>query len=129
MWADDRKSKHQYSAYLRFPGRRSCRRACATGQKTVGVSSVIGFETWSVAADMVIMITLVNAGGADGGNDENLRAKINTLDYELKNLQQERSLLVLQHEKELRDLQLKADADFKRAQVAHVQRVMSRSRI
>ena len=51
-------------------------------------------------------------------NDENLRARINTLDYELKNLQQERGLLVLQHEKELRDLQVKAEADFKRAQAA-----------
>jgi mitotic spindle assembly checkpoint protein MAD1 len=40
------------------------------------------------------------------------------LDYELKNLQQERGLLVLQHEKELRDLQIKAEADFKRAQAA-----------
>ena len=36
----------------------------------------------------------------------------------MKNLQQERGLLVLQHEKELRDLQLKAEADFKRAQAA-----------
>jgi mitotic spindle assembly checkpoint protein MAD1 len=52
----------------------------------------------------------------DASNDENLRARINTLDYELKNLQQERGLLVLQHEKELRDLQVKAEADFKRAQ-------------
>ena len=40
------------------------------------------------------------------------------MDYELKNLQQERGLLVLQHEKELRDLQIKAEADFKRAQAA-----------
>jgi mitotic spindle assembly checkpoint protein MAD1 len=54
----------------------------------------------------------------DTSNDENLRARINTLDYELKNLQQERGLLVLQHEKELRDLQVKAEADFKRAQAA-----------
>jgi mitotic spindle assembly checkpoint protein MAD1 len=57
-------------------------------------------------------------GKPDTSNDENLRARINTLDYELKNLQQERGLLVLQHEKELRDLQVKAEADFKRAQVA-----------
>jgi mitotic spindle assembly checkpoint protein MAD1 len=54
----------------------------------------------------------------DTSNDENLRARINTLDYELKNLQQERGLLVLQHEKELRDIQIKAEADFKRAQAA-----------
>ena len=36
----------------------------------------------------------------------------------MKNLQQERGLLVLQHERELRDLQVKAEADFKRAQAA-----------
>ena len=54
----------------------------------------------------------------DTSNDENLRAKINTLDYELKNLQQERGLLVLQHEKELRELQVRAEAETKRAQAA-----------
>ena len=54
----------------------------------------------------------------EASNDENLRARINTLEYELKNVQQERSLLVLQHEKELRDLQVTAEADFKRAQAA-----------
>lgn len=40
------------------------------------------------------------------------------MDYELKNLHQERGLLVLQHEKELRDLQVKAETEFKRAQVS-----------
>ncbi len=52
----------------------------------------------------------------EASNDENLRARINTLDYELKNIQQERSLLILQHEKELRDWQVKAEGYFKRAQ-------------
>jgi mitotic spindle assembly checkpoint protein MAD1 len=42
----------------------------------------------------------------------------NTLRYELENLRQERDLTQLRHEKELRDLQLKADADFRKAQVS-----------
>ncbi|KIW65895.1 hypothetical protein PV04_08110 [Phialophora macrospora] len=50
--------------------------------------------------------------------DESLRAKINSLEYELKNLQQERGLLTLQHEKELRDQQVRAENDFKKYQVA-----------
>lgn len=37
--------------------------------------------------------------------------------YELENLKQERDLTALRHEKELRDLQAKADADFRKAQV------------
>ena len=51
-------------------------------------------------------------------NDENLRARINALEYELKNIQQERNVVKLQHEKELRDVQAKADADFKKYQAA-----------
>lgn len=54
----------------------------------------------------------------DTAHDESLRAKINALDYELKTLQQERGVLTLQHEKELRDLQAKAEADFKARQTA-----------
>ena len=54
----------------------------------------------------------------DTSNDENLRARINTLEYELKNTQQERGLLTLQHEKELRDLQARREADFKKAEAA-----------
>lgn len=50
--------------------------------------------------------------------DENLRAKINSLEYELKNLQQERGLLSLQHEKELREQQIRAENDFKKYQAA-----------
>lgn len=42
---------------------------------------------------------------------------MNTLKYELENIKQERDLVGLRHEKELRDLQLKADADFRKAQV------------
>ncbi|PKY08926.1 hypothetical protein P168DRAFT_26571 [Aspergillus campestris IBT 28561] len=48
---------------------------------------------------------------------EELRIQNNTLKYELENLKQERDLVVLRHEKELRDLQLKADADFRKFQV------------
>ncbi|KAI9728881.1 MAG: coiled-coil domain-containing protein mad1 [Cirrosporium novae-zelandiae] len=54
---------------------------------------------------------------ADIGNEE-LRVEINTLRYELDTLKQEKELTSLQHEKELRDLQVKADADFKKAQAS-----------
>ncbi|KIX03358.1 uncharacterized protein Z518_06910 [Rhinocladiella mackenziei CBS 650.93] len=54
----------------------------------------------------------------DSAQDENLRAKINSLEYELKNLQQERGLLALQHDKELREQQARAEADFKKYQAA-----------
>ncbi|KNG89649.1 M protein repeat protein [Aspergillus nomiae NRRL 13137] len=49
---------------------------------------------------------------------EELRVQVNTLKYELENIKQERDLMVLRHEKELRDVQLKADADFRKAQAA-----------
>jgi mitotic spindle assembly checkpoint protein MAD1 len=45
--------------------------------------------------------------------------QVNTLRYELENFKQERDLMLLRHDKELRDLQLKADADFRKAQVCH----------
>ncbi|PYI21614.1 hypothetical protein BO99DRAFT_71814 [Aspergillus violaceofuscus CBS 115571] len=47
---------------------------------------------------------------------EELRVQVNTLKYELENFKQERDLMILRHEKELRELQLKADADFRKAQ-------------
>ncbi|OJZ88509.1 hypothetical protein ASPFODRAFT_546307 [Aspergillus luchuensis CBS 106.47] len=47
---------------------------------------------------------------------EELLVQVNTLKYELENFKQERDLMVLRHEKELRDLQLKADSDFRKAQ-------------
>ncbi|PGH06703.1 hypothetical protein AJ80_08120 [Polytolypa hystricis UAMH7299] len=53
----------------------------------------------------------------DAGNEE-LRVQISTLRYELDNLKQERDLTALHHEKELRDLQVRADADFRKAQAA-----------
>ncbi|GFF26324.1 spindle assembly checkpoint component MAD1 [Aspergillus lentulus] len=49
---------------------------------------------------------------------EELRVQVSTLRYELENIKQERDLMTLRHEKELRDLQLKADADFRKAQAA-----------
>ncbi|RMZ82651.1 hypothetical protein DV738_g1644, partial [Chaetothyriales sp. CBS 135597] len=50
--------------------------------------------------------------------DENVRARLNALEYEVRNLQQERDMLVLQHQKELNDTQAKAEADFKRYQAS-----------
>jgi hypothetical protein len=52
----------------------------------------------------------------DAGNEE-LRVQISTLRYELDNIKQERDLSELRHEKELRELQARADADFRKAQV------------
>lgn len=53
---------------------------------------------------------------ADHGN-EDLRAQINTLHYELESLKQEREMTTLSHQAELRDAQNKADAEYRRAQV------------
>lgn len=58
----------------------------------------------------------MNNHQADIGN-EDLRAQIKTLQYELDSFKQERELTNLRHEKELRDAHIKAEADFKRAQV------------
>jgi len=51
-------------------------------------------------------------------NNESLRAQLNTLQYELDALKQERELTTLQHQQELRDVQGRAETDFKRAQAA-----------
>ncbi|KAI9691390.1 MAG: coiled-coil domain-containing protein mad1 [Bogoriella megaspora] len=51
-------------------------------------------------------------------SNEDLRAQINALQYELDSIKQERELTALQHQQELRDIQSKSDADFKRAQAA-----------
>lgn len=48
---------------------------------------------------------------------EELRVKLSTLTYELANLKQEREMEAIRYEKETRSLQLKADADFRKAQV------------
>jgi mitotic spindle assembly checkpoint protein MAD1 len=43
--------------------------------------------------------------------------QVSTLRYELENIKQEQELQTLQHEKETREIQIKADADFRKAQV------------
>ena len=53
----------------------------------------------------------------DHGN-EDLRAEIKALQYELSTFSQERELLVLRHEKELREAQSAAEGDFRKTQVS-----------
>ncbi|KAI9852915.1 MAG: Mitotic spindle assembly checkpoint protein MAD1 [Thelocarpon superellum] len=53
----------------------------------------------------------------DHGN-EDLRAQVKALQYELSTFKQERELVELRHEKELREVQKKGEADFKRAQAS-----------
>lgn len=52
----------------------------------------------------------------DIGNEQ-YRAQIKTLQYELEMMKQERELNTVHHAKELRDLQTKAEVEYKRAQV------------
>lgn len=66
-----------------------------------------------------MLISLSFSSMLDAGNEE-LRIQISTLRYELENIKQDRDLAALQHEKELRDLQVRADADFRKAQVGQV---------
>lgn len=47
-----------------------------------------------------------------------MRAQLNTLQYELDTLKQEKELATLEHQGELREIEKRADADFKRAQAA-----------
>ncbi|KAK4939893.1 coiled-coil domain-containing protein mad1, partial [Elasticomyces elasticus] len=53
----------------------------------------------------------------DIGNEQ-LRAQINSLQYELETVKQERELAALRHQSEIREFQTRAEADFKRAQTA-----------
>lgn len=55
------------------------------------------------------------AAKPDIGN-EDLRAQVKTLQYELESFKQERELSKLRHDKELRDVQLKAEEVFRKAQ-------------
>ena len=64
----------------------------------------------------IISMKLIESHLTDSGNEE-LRVQVNTLRYELENIEQERDLAALRHEKEVRDLQARADADFRKAQV------------
>lgn len=52
-----------------------------------------------------------------------LQARVNKLEYELRNLEAERGMISLQHEKELREAQARADADYKRYQDAETARL------
>ena len=52
--------------------------------------------------------------------NEDLRAQINTLRYELETAKQEQEKLKLEHNGEIRDLQVRAEADFKKAQQAEI---------
>lgn len=56
------------------------------------------------------------ADEVDIGN-EDLRAQVKTLQYELESFKQERELAALRHDKELRDVQVKAEEIFRKAQV------------
>ncbi|KAI9823989.1 MAG: Mitotic spindle assembly checkpoint protein MAD1 [Phylliscum demangeonii] len=56
-------------------------------------------------------------GKHDAGNQD-LRAELNALQYELSSLKQERDLHSFKNDKELRDLRAKAEADDARAQAA-----------
>ncbi|KAK5108517.1 hypothetical protein LTR62_008257 [Meristemomyces frigidus] len=51
-------------------------------------------------------------------NNENIRAQLNTLQYEYDSLKQERELTALNHQQELREAQSRGESDFKRAQAA-----------
>jgi mitotic spindle assembly checkpoint protein MAD1 len=50
--------------------------------------------------------------------NEDLRAQLNTLRYELDTAKQEKEMLKLEHAQEIRDMQSRAEADFRRAQQA-----------
>jgi len=50
--------------------------------------------------------------------NEDLRAQLNTLRYELETTRQEREMSKLEHAQELRDAQNRADSDFRKAQQA-----------
>lgn len=61
------------------------------------------------------------SGRADGAlvdaGNEDLHAQLKKFQYEVDAFRQEKEMMKLRHEKELRDVQAKAEADFKRAQV------------
>lgn len=50
--------------------------------------------------------------------NESIRAQVHKLNYEIETLKQERELVDIRHEKELRDAQAKADAEFRKTQAA-----------
>ncbi|KAI5291484.1 coiled-coil domain-containing protein mad1 [Ascosphaera aggregata] len=62
-------------------------------------------------------------------NNEELRVQISTLQYELENLRQEKEFMALSHEKELRELRVRADADFRKAQLSEANANKSQHKI
>lgn len=52
-----------------------------------------------------------------------LQSRVNKLEYEIRNLEAERSMIALQHEKELREAQARADADYRKYQDAESERL------
>lgn len=52
-----------------------------------------------------------------------LQARVNKLEYEIRNLEAERGMLTLQHEKELREAQARADVDYRKYQDAESERI------
>ena len=67
---------------------------------------------------MAVRVQLYANIGPVHTGDEDLRAKLKTLQYEIDAFKQEKEVTKLRHDKELRDAQAKAEADFKRAQVS-----------
>ena len=65
--------------------------------------------------------TMAPPSRPDAGN-EDLRAQLRTLQYELDSLKQERELATLETQHELRDVQARAEEDFRRAQTAERER-------
>lgn len=52
-----------------------------------------------------------------------LQSRVNKLEYEIRNLEAERGMIGLQHEKELREAQARADADYRKFQDAESERL------
>jgi chromosome segregation ATPase len=50
--------------------------------------------------------------------NEDLRAQLNTVRYELETAKQDKEMLKLEHQQEIRDIQSRAEADFRKAQQA-----------
>lgn len=73
----------------------------------------------NLVSNKVLFLHHVANDSTDIGN-EDLRAQVKTLQYELESFKQERELNNLRHDKELRDVQLKAEEIFRKAQVQNI---------
>ncbi|KAF1848460.1 mitotic spindle assembly checkpoint protein-like protein MAD1 [Cucurbitaria berberidis CBS 394.84] len=56
--------------------------------------------------------------------NEDLRAQLNTLRYELETAKQEKEMMKLEHAQEIRDAQNRADSDFRKAQQAEASSIL-----